>query len=873
MIRFGGYLRGACAGLTARVIVLFVLLPLVQARAAEQPPETKDLIAPIVVDSSKSSPIYSPDVYVAGSMYRLIVTGTYSVADALVADAECSDSLTNPRGTPWTDETGNHHDLYDLEINGRNVEWTPLERDPGACADNHIYFVDISMAIGSQPGAGPVCDAASSDLTSTATADDRYCFEPGRLRLGINMRSGPLDQGNHDHNEGLLYVYPVCQFFNSAYIQQGAANSATSETAKPAAGCPNGTAFTNANYSCPNAYHDDKSDPFRRYGILTSAQLLIDSRTNELDPILHQDPHFDRELHKRAAPPYYSNTGTSSADEIYKFRQSGHWGITTCNLAGVGVPYRITVIGKYKFDQTQPPGYAEADAECATGYPRSTAMVTDHEKRDVTDTYRPSRRSVVTEASDDPVRTILDRISQTSIGVTRTLKALLPGEVMVPLAGETGAEVEKIERPDEYIPAYYNYFFQLLRSKRLAGPHETRSWTDDSLPATWDYSEYVYASHNSQAFVNEGEEFYEFDDNNGGDWRPKRFEFVVTQTGSSGEPTAEAVDAFDLRVNYAGAAERFVDWKPLKETSPGSGTYQKFDGGQCSPDHAYYLDIEWDDIQRWVLVPNAPIHFKIQDVVAYNEWDNCGNLSINISTISGPTDPFEVKPVHPDFDFAQNLACHRVPYNEASLIKIRDLRLDDRNAANLQTAHAYYFDPTSTVVSERRDHMFGEEAGRTNTANTVVWENFGAGPHSITAAVDQEGRFCHGVVTYPTQPLISNVTEITTTGTTTTKFANVGSDDCDRAVTRTSWDDDPQPSGKRVRLFDSHSLCFGDIEAIAPSLGLCTAPFERFEWNVNLTPAFKSSEFCENGFCSIPYFCRVAPEIMRGNLVVRLDSP
>lgn len=103
-------------------------------------------------------------------------------------------------------------------------------------------------------------------------------------------------------------------------------------------------------YDCPRwtAENTQLVNPAARIGEIAHAALMIDSRRN---------PH---EI------PYPAQTD-AAGNHIYPFnKETGHWGMYTCNWALTDGLYRITVDGVWKYEKDGGQ-FALADAECATG--------------------------------------------------------------------------------------------------------------------------------------------------------------------------------------------------------------------------------------------------------------------------------------------------------------------------------------------------------------------------------------------------------------------------------------------------------------------------------------------------------------------------
>lgn len=203
-----------------------------------------------------------------------------------------------------------------------------------------------------------------------------------------------------------------------------------------------------------------------------------------------------------------------------------------------------------------------------------------------------------------------------------------------------------------------------------------------------------------------------------------------------------------------------------------------------------------------------PIHLVLADFVRYAEWENCGTLSIHIQKAGSRYTIPSAPPYGGD-------VCHWVSNDQQTKVWMKDF-----NGSNL--THPYYFDAINYTTQERE---FRPATG-VSESGTVRWGNLGGGPHSVTSMVAKDGTFC---------------TNVSSLG------IDLGRDDCDR-------------TGKQ-KLFDSNPLCPPD----------CTTAYGGFQWKVELTEE-AAQRLAEGGYISIPYYCRVKPDEMRGTLVIRQNA-
>lgn len=351
----------------------------------------------------------------------------------------------------------------------------------------------------------------------------------------------------------------------------------------------------------------------------------------------------------------------------------------------------------------------------------------------------------------------------------------------------------------------------------------TERSTGEAWPEKYISRNYLYALQGENSFIRD---ISLDNDKYGSQWRAGRF--IHTLDGVVGH------DGFDLKIGWATAD---VTWKALEENSQGHLVESGLDCSEVL--HTYGTTINGT---------GAPFHFILSDFVQYSEWDNCGTLSIRVSRMSGSETTYP-KPDDPPYHMNDCHFRHNVNDPEDKVL-IKDLK-QKRDGEDL---HPYYFDPPNFVTSEywfnyekRSPHLLSlikvESKPTGNPVDPNQPPSTGIAPHSFTAAVRKDnGEFCGGL------------------NTTT------GKDACDPS----------SPLGGQSRLFDNQ-LQYGitgeiDQQICRPG-SVCVVPAGGFYWDPSELSAPARAKLCNNGYCSIPYFCRVQPQTMRGTLVYRCANP
>lgn len=118
-------------------------------------PDAVEVATPLTTVQVESTSASGTDVSVTpGGRYRLVATGTYRAAPTFpdVIDAECiqlrpgAPGVRDLYGTVLT-PTNPDDDLFDLYVDGGDVDWTPATPTPLDCDDtDHRYAVDITAA-------------------------------------------------------------------------------------------------------------------------------------------------------------------------------------------------------------------------------------------------------------------------------------------------------------------------------------------------------------------------------------------------------------------------------------------------------------------------------------------------------------------------------------------------------------------------------------------------------------------------------------------------------------------------------------------------------------------------------------------------------
>lgn len=281
------------------------------------------------------------------------------------------------------------------------------------------------------------------------------------------------------------------------------------------------------------------------------------------------------------------------------------------------------------------------------------------------------------------------------------------------------------------------------------------------------------------------------------DYHPKEAEGFVTST----------YDGLDLQFGWQGQSQ-FVTWTVVTQSA---GAWVTTTSTSCSDLHHAYL--------AEVTGTGNPLHMVIHDFYRYQEWDNCGALSVRISTDTSsiilPSEP-------PSID------CHYAPINDALIVTMSAAAEPDP----MDPLKGYFGPPTSVVVEESF-RMQASYVTQAVTSSVIYWRLV-SGSHWIASALDKRGKFCTGIY----------------------------------------FNDDPDPTRKgyfdrcdaTTATADERHLFEFKPEDIAGSQG-------QVHWNIfeNLSTTTVYSDFCSDGYCSIPYYCRIHNESsnMRGVIVVR----